>query len=44
MNTNYDLLRRKEIIEILDGDTTIEEIDGVRIAMPYLSGPQLCEL
>lgn len=44
MNTNYELLRRKEIIEILDGDTTIEEIDGVRIAMPYLSGPQLCEL
>lgn len=27
MNTNYDLLRRKEIIEILDGDTTIEEIE-----------------
>lgn len=44
MNENYELLRKKEIIEILDGDTTIEELDGSRVAMPYLSGPQLCEL
>lgn len=44
MNENYELLRKKEIIEILDGDTTIEELDGFRVAMPYLSGPQLCEL
>lgn len=45
MNTNnYELLRKKEIIEILDGDTQIEENDQVRIAMPYLSGPDLCEL
>lgn len=44
MNKNYDLLRRKDIIAILDGDSQIEEIDGIRIAMPYLSGPMLCEL
>ena len=44
MNKNYDLLRSKDIIAILDGDSQIEEIDGVRIAMPYLSGPMLCEL
>ena len=44
MNKNYDLLRSKDIIEILDGDSQIEEIDGIRIAMPYLSGPMLCEL
>lgn len=44
MNTKYDLLRNKEIIAILDGDTQLEEIKGIRIAMPYLSGPELCEL
>ena len=44
MNKNYDLLRNKDIIAILDGDSQIEEIDGIRIAMPYLSGPMLCEL
>lgn len=44
MNTNYNLLKNKDIIAILDGDFQIEEVDGIRIAMPYLSGPMLCEL
>ena len=44
MNNNYNLLRRKDIIAILDGDFQIEEVDGIRIAMPYLSGPMRCEL
>lgn len=44
MNNNYSLLRSKDIIAILDGDFQIEEVDGIRIAMPYLSGPMLCEL
>ena len=44
MKQNYDLLRSKDIIAILDWDTQIEELDGLRIAMPYLSGPMLCEL
>ncbi len=44
MELNYQLLRRREIIDILDGDTTIEEYNGVEVAMPYLSGPTLCEL
>lgn len=44
MGSNYKLLRKKEIIEILDGDTIIEEVNGLKIAMPYLSGPQLCDL
>lgn len=44
MTNNYELLRNKDIIAILDGDSQIEEIDGIRIAMPYLSGPMLCEL
>lgn len=44
MDSNYNLLKNKEIIAILDGDMQIEEIDGIRVAMPYLSGPLLCEL
>ncbi len=44
MGSNYELLRNKEIIEILDGDKIIEEIDGFKVCMPYLSGPKLCEL
>ena len=44
MNTNYNLLKNKEIIAILDGDFQIEEVDGIRIAMPYLSEPMLCEI
>lgn len=43
--SNFSLLRNKEIISILDGDLEIEEsIGNIRIAMPYLSGPMLCEL
>ena len=44
LKSNYELLRKKEIIAILDGDTEIEKNNGVRVAMPYLSGPSLCEL
>lgn len=44
MNNSYNLLKSKDIIAILDGDFQIEEVDGIRIAMPYLSGPMLCEL
>ena len=29
---------------MLDGDFQIEEVDGIRIAMPYSSGLMLCEL
>ena len=43
----YGLLKTKEIIAILDGDTKYNEYefkDGttVTVAMPYLSGPDLC--
>ena len=46
---NFSSLRNKKIIAILDGDEkygTYEFKDGVsiEIAMPYLSGPDLCEL
>lgn len=45
----YKLLRNKEIIAILDGDTKFgdyefEDGTSVKIAMPYLSGPDLCAL
>lgn len=48
--SKYSLLRDKGIIAILDGDTDFGEIqpkDGsatIRCAMPYLSGPELCEI
>lgn len=44
MQQNYELLKTKEIIAILDGDTVVEEAEELRVSMPYLSGPDLCEL
>lgn len=44
MNDYYNLLRNKDIIAILDGDCVIEELNGIKIAMPYLSGPMICEI
>jgi hypothetical protein len=48
-NNLFNLLRDKEIISILDGDKKFEKYkfkDGnaQEISMPYLSGPDLCEL
>lgn len=49
-NNDFGLLRKKEIIAILDGDNCFGEYEfeeddkTIRIAMPYLSGPNLCEL
>lgn len=46
----YELLRNREIIAILDGDTKFGEYEfeddctTIQIAMPYLSGPDLCNL
>lgn len=45
----YELLRTKEIIAILDGDTdygTYEFENGtsIKVAMPYLSGTTICEV
>ncbi len=44
MADNYELLRSKEIISILDGDVTIEEKENYTVKMPYLSGPKLVEI
>ena len=40
----YNLLRQKEILAILDGDSEFGEHNGKRVAMPYLSGPTLCSI
>ncbi len=49
MSDAFNLLRSKEIIAILDGDTKygdykFEDYTTVKIAMPYLSGSDLCAL
>lgn len=49
MSDAFNLLRSKEIIAILDGDTKygdyeFEDCTTVKIAMPYLSGSDLCDL
>ncbi len=48
-NNTFSLLRNKEIIAILDGDTQygdyeFEDYTTIKIAMPYLSGDDLCAL
>ncbi len=48
--SNFELLREKGILSILDGDVDfgcleINGIDsGIKVSMPYLSGPTLCEI
>ena len=48
--SKFELLRSKSIIAILDGDKDfgslmINGIDsGIKISMPYLSGPMLCAI
>ena len=49
MNNPFSLLRNKEIIAILDGDTKygdykFEDFTTITISMPYLSGSDLCAL
>lgn len=49
MNSPFSLLRNKEIIAILDGDTKygdyeFEDFSTIKISMPYLSGADLCAL
>ena len=49
MNNPFSLLRKKEIIAILDGDTKYDDYEfkdssTIKISMPYLSGPDLCAL
>lgn len=49
-NNKFELLRIKSILDILDGDTDFGYLDiddyeyKIKIAMPYLTGPMICEL
>lgn len=49
-DNKFELLRIKSILAILDGDTDFGELNiddndrKIRITMPYLSGPMICEL
>lgn len=44
MTNNFELLRNKEIIAILDGDKEFGEYNKIQIRMPYLSGPDICAM
>lgn len=44
MTNDFELLKNKAVIEILDGDKDFGLYEGVRVAMPYLSGSDLCDL
>ncbi len=48
-NDSFNLLKSKEIIAILDGDTDFgnyefEDTAVVKVSLPYLSGPKICEI
>ena len=40
----FDLLNRRDIIDVLDGDTKLGDNDSYEVKMPYLSGPMLVQL
>lgn len=48
--SKFELLREKSILSILDGDVDFGMLEingtdsGIKISMPYLSGPTLCEI
>jgi hypothetical protein len=50
MQSNYNLLRSKKILNILDGNEKFGEFEAsegkqnVTISMPYLSGPDICSI
>lgn len=50
LQSNFQLLRTKHILAILDGDVEFGEIQNtsargnIKISLPYLSGPMLCEI
>ena len=44
MNNHFELLLRKDIIQILDGDILLGSPEDEFFRMPYLKGQDLCEL
>lgn len=43
-NSPFELLRKKSILQILDGDEKFGTIGDIEIAMPYLSGAKIVEI
>lgn len=44
MKSKFELLIRKDIIQILDGDELLGDLEDEAFRMPYLKGTDLCEL
>lgn len=44
MTDNFEFLRNKDIIAILDGDKEFGKYNDISVRMPYLSGPDICEI
>lgn len=44
MVNQFDILRNKEIIQILDGDRIFGYYYDVQVSMPYLSGNNICSI
>ena len=50
MNSYFELLRTRNILEILNGDASFGEIktnisqNSITISLPYLSGPNICDI
>ena len=50
MGSDFELLRAKPILAVLDGDTDFGEIEtsspkgNIKISLPYLSSPMLCDI
>ena len=43
-NISFSCLNQRTIIALLIGDTCIEDKDNYKVQMPYLSGPDICNL
>lgn len=44
VNSDFALLKRKDIYQILDGDTTLIEYKDYKLGLPYQRGTDLCEI
>ncbi len=42
--SDFSLLKTKEILEIFNGDKEFGNYKNKRLAMPYLSGPKICDI
>lgn len=42
--SDFSILNNRKIVDILIGDEYLIEVGALKLAMPYMSGPDLCEL